>query len=125
MPRSAIPGAIDTLHLYPRPVLVVALHITDRSTRDDIVATPFGDLFNHLRHGPDDDVPLGWFCLPASLFADPCRALLSMSVCLRPQLTNFGVGDPRRPAWMTPSLPANVWQVPDLSSRAKVRVQRS
>lgn len=75
MPRSAIPGAIDTLHLYPRPVLVVALHITDGSTRDDIVATPFGDLFNHLRHGPDDDVPLGWFCLPASLFADPCRAL--------------------------------------------------
>jgi len=52
MPRSAIPGAIDTLHLYPRPVLVVALHITDRSTRDDIVATPCGDLFNHLRHGP-------------------------------------------------------------------------
>lgn len=75
MPQSAIPGAIDTHRLYPRPVLVVALHITDRSTRDGIAATPFGDLLNHLRHDPDDDVPLGWFCLLATLFAGPFQAL--------------------------------------------------
>lgn len=52
MPRSAIPGAIDTFHLYPRPVLVVALHITDRSTRDDIVATPFGTCSTTYATGP-------------------------------------------------------------------------
>lgn len=74
-PGGQYRGAIDTLHLYPQMVLFVALHITDRTPRDGIVATPFGDLFNHLRHGPDDDVQRRVIAPSAPPFAEPFQAL--------------------------------------------------
>lgn len=76
MPRSAIPGHDNHPPPLPGAGSACGAAHPDRRTLAGIADTPFGDLFNHLRHGTPMTMYLSdGLRLPAPLFANPFQAL--------------------------------------------------